>query len=132
MRQMDEEELAVIAEVARMYYVEGMSQADIADMLFFSKAKVSRALRPFQRYVGYPGQRIIHGAYLIDRFSDDRLSQKFFSDNIAVYMHRGIQPHRRSPKCLRHLLRQRRHIDIHIVIIHTVAHQLQHLNISWR
>lgn len=45
MRQMDEEELAVIAEVARMYYVEGMSQADIADMLFFSKAKVSRALR---------------------------------------------------------------------------------------
>ncbi len=45
MRQMDEEELAVIAEVARMYYVEGMSQSDIADMLFFSKAKVSRSLR---------------------------------------------------------------------------------------
>lgn len=42
---MDDDELAVIAEVARMYYVEGMSQMDIADMLFFSKAKVSRALR---------------------------------------------------------------------------------------
>ena len=40
MRQMDDDELAVIAEVARMYYVEGMSQMDIADMLFFSKAKV--------------------------------------------------------------------------------------------
>lgn len=45
MRQMDEEELAVIAEVARMYYIEGMSQLDIANILFFSKAKVSRALR---------------------------------------------------------------------------------------
>ena len=45
MRQLDEEELAVIAEVARMYYVEGMSQLDIANILFFSKAKVSRALR---------------------------------------------------------------------------------------
>ena len=45
MRQMDDEELAVIAEIARMYYVEGMSQLDIANMLFFSKAKVSRALR---------------------------------------------------------------------------------------
>ena len=45
MRQMDEEELAVIAEVARMYYVEGMSQLDIANILYFSKAKVSRALR---------------------------------------------------------------------------------------
>ncbi len=42
---MDDDELSVIAEVARMYYVEGMSQMDIADMLFFSKAKVSRALR---------------------------------------------------------------------------------------
>ena len=45
MRQIGEEELAVIAEIARMYYVEGMSQLDIANMLFFSKAKVSRALR---------------------------------------------------------------------------------------
>ena len=45
MRQMDEEELALIAEVARMYYIEGMSQLDIANILFFSKAKVSRALR---------------------------------------------------------------------------------------
>lgn len=45
MRQMDEEELAVIAEIARMYYIEEMSQLDIANMLFFSKAKVSRALR---------------------------------------------------------------------------------------
>ena len=45
MRQMDEEELAVIAEVARMYYIEGMSQLEIANILYFSKAKVSRALR---------------------------------------------------------------------------------------
>lgn len=45
MRQMDEEELAVIAEVARMYYIEGMSQLEIANVLYFSKAKVSRALR---------------------------------------------------------------------------------------
>ena len=45
MRQIDDEELAVIAEIARMYYVEGMSQLEIANMLFFSKAKVSRALR---------------------------------------------------------------------------------------
>ena len=45
MKQIGDEELAVIAEVARMYYIEGMSQLDIANMLFFSKAKVSRALR---------------------------------------------------------------------------------------
>ena len=45
MRQLDEGELAVIAEVARMYYIEGMSQLEIANILFFSKAKVSRALR---------------------------------------------------------------------------------------
>ena len=42
MRQMDEEELAVIAEVARMYYVEGMSQLDIANILYFSK-EIGRA-----------------------------------------------------------------------------------------
>ena len=45
MKQYGDEELSVIAEIARMYYVEGMSQIDIANMLFFSKAKVSRALR---------------------------------------------------------------------------------------
>ena len=45
MKRADEEELAVIAEIARMYYVEGMSQQEIANMLFFSKAKVSRALK---------------------------------------------------------------------------------------
>lgn len=45
MRQVGDEELAVIAEIARMYYIEGLSQLDIANMLFFSKAKVSRALR---------------------------------------------------------------------------------------
>lgn len=36
MRQLDEGELAVIAEVARMYYIEGMSQLEIANILFFS------------------------------------------------------------------------------------------------
>jgi len=45
MRQFEEDELSVIAEIARMYYVEGMSQLEIADLLFFSKAKVSRALK---------------------------------------------------------------------------------------
>ena len=41
MKQIGDEELAVIAEVARMYYIEGMSQLDIANMLFFSKAKTA-------------------------------------------------------------------------------------------
>ena len=45
MKRIGEDELAVIAEIARMYYVEGLSQLEIANMLFFSKAKVSRALR---------------------------------------------------------------------------------------
>ena len=45
MRQFEEDELSVIAEIARMYYVEGMSQLEIAELLFFSKAKVSRALK---------------------------------------------------------------------------------------
>ena len=45
MKQYGDEELSVIAEIARMYYVEGISQIEIANMLFFSKAKVSRALR---------------------------------------------------------------------------------------
>lgn len=45
MKRIDEDELAVIAEIARMYYVEDMSQLDIANMLFLSKAKVSRALK---------------------------------------------------------------------------------------
>ena len=40
MKQYGDEELSVIAEIARMYYVEGMSQIDIANMLFFSKAKI--------------------------------------------------------------------------------------------
>ncbi len=44
MRQNGEDELAVIAEIARMYYVEGMTQLEIAESLYFSKAKVSRAL----------------------------------------------------------------------------------------
>ena len=39
MKRADEEELAVIAEIARMYYVEGMSQQEIANMLFFSKRR---------------------------------------------------------------------------------------------
>ncbi len=45
MKQYEEDELSVIAEIARMYYVEGMSQLEIAELLFFSKAKVSRALK---------------------------------------------------------------------------------------
>ncbi|MDD3251336.1 MAG: sugar-binding transcriptional regulator [Lachnospiraceae bacterium] len=45
MRQYEDNELSVIAEIARMYYVEGLSQLEIAHLLFFSKAKVSRALR---------------------------------------------------------------------------------------
>ena len=63
MRQIDDEELAVIAEIARMYYVEGMSQLEIANMLFFSKAKVSRALRMAREehivefHINYPLKR---------------------------------------------------------------------------
>lgn len=63
MRQLGEEELAVIAEIARMYYVEGMSQLEIAQMLFFSKAKVSRALRVAREenivefHINYPLKR---------------------------------------------------------------------------
>lgn len=45
MRKTGEDELSMIAEIARMYYVEGLSQQEIANMLFFSKAKVSRALK---------------------------------------------------------------------------------------
>lgn len=65
MRQIEEEELAVIAEIARMYYVEGMSQLEIANMLFFSKAKVSRALRIAREknivefHINYPLKRSI-------------------------------------------------------------------------
>jgi len=65
MRQIGEEELAVIAEIARMYYVEGMSQLEIANMLFFSKAKVSRALRIAREenivefHINYPLKRSI-------------------------------------------------------------------------
>lgn len=65
MKQIDDEELAVIAEIARMYYVEGMSQLEIANMLFFSKAKVSRALRIAREknivefHINYPLKRSI-------------------------------------------------------------------------
>lgn len=63
MKQLGPEELAVIAEIARMYYVEGMSQLEIANMLFFSKAKVSRALRMAREenivefHINYPLKR---------------------------------------------------------------------------
>ena len=65
MKQYGDEELSVIAEIARMYYVEGMSQIDIANMLFFSKAKVSRALRIAREenivefHINYPLKRSI-------------------------------------------------------------------------
>ena len=39
MKQYGDEELSVIAEIARMYYVEGMSQIDIANTLFVSRGK---------------------------------------------------------------------------------------------
>ena len=45
MRKIDEDELAIIAEIARMYYIEGMSQLEISNLLFLSKPKVSRALK---------------------------------------------------------------------------------------
>lgn len=45
MNYLNEDELSVIAEIARMYYIEGISQQEIGNMLFFSKAKVSRALK---------------------------------------------------------------------------------------
>lgn len=45
MRQIGEEEFSLIAEIARMYYIEGLSQLEIANILFFSKAKVSRAIK---------------------------------------------------------------------------------------
>lgn len=35
----------LIAEIARLYYIEGYSQVDIAESLFLSKARVSRALK---------------------------------------------------------------------------------------
>lgn len=65
MKRIGEDELAVIAEIARMYYVEGMSQLEIAHMLFFSKAKVSRALRIAREenivefHINYPLNRSI-------------------------------------------------------------------------
>ncbi len=45
MKHYGDEELSVIAEIARMYYIEGMTQLEISEMLYFSKAKVSRALQ---------------------------------------------------------------------------------------
>ena len=63
MKRIGDDELAVIAEIARMYYMEGLSQQDIANMLFFSKAKVSRALRIareeniVQFHINYPSSR---------------------------------------------------------------------------
>lgn len=45
MRRIDDDDLTVIAEIARMYYIEGMTQLEIAELLYFSKAKVSRALQ---------------------------------------------------------------------------------------
>lgn len=63
MAKSNQDELAMVAEIARMYYVEGMSQQEIGERLFFSKAKVSRALKiarekkiiEFQ--INYPLQR---------------------------------------------------------------------------
>lgn len=63
MKRIGDDEWAVIAEIARMYYMEGLSQQDIANMLFFSKAKVSRALRIareeniVQFHINYPSIR---------------------------------------------------------------------------
>ena len=41
----DENKDVIIAEVARLYYIEGLSQAQIAKSLFLSKPTVSRALK---------------------------------------------------------------------------------------
>lgn len=63
MKRFGDDEWAVIAEIARMYYVEGRSQQEIANQLFFSKAKVSRALRLAREenvvefHINYPSSR---------------------------------------------------------------------------
>lgn len=63
MKRFGDDEWAVIAEIARMYYVEGRSQQEIANLLFFSKAKVSRALRLAREenvvefHINYPSSR---------------------------------------------------------------------------
>lgn len=75
MKRIGDDEWAVIAEISRMYYVEGMSQQTIADMLFFSKAKVSRALRMAREenivefHINYPSSRsTVLEAELVRRF----------------------------------------------------------------
>lgn len=45
MKSNQDDDLAIIAEIARMYYIEGMRQQEIGEALYFSKAKVSRALK---------------------------------------------------------------------------------------
>ena len=63
MKRFGDDEWAVVAEIARMYYVEGRSQQEIANQLFFSKAKVSRALRLAREenvvefHINYPSSR---------------------------------------------------------------------------
>ncbi|WP_455138358.1 sugar-binding transcriptional regulator [Thermophilibacter sp.] len=40
-----DDELMLMAEIARLYYIEGIPQVDIAKSLYLSKARVSRALK---------------------------------------------------------------------------------------
>lgn len=45
MARSSDEEMMIISEIARLYYIEGLSQVEIAESLFMSKARVSRALK---------------------------------------------------------------------------------------
>lgn len=82
MRRIGKEELSVIAEIARMYYVEGMSQRRIADILYFSGAKVSRAIKLAREqnivefHINYPLRRSL--------LLEAELKRSFYLENALV------------------------------------------------
>ncbi|MCC8140365.1 MAG: sugar-binding transcriptional regulator [Lachnospiraceae bacterium] len=82
MKRNGEEDLEVIAEIARMYYLEGMTQAEIARMFYFSKAKVSRALQTAREKnivefrINYPLKR--------SRMLENELKRRFHLSEVLV------------------------------------------------
>lgn len=92
MMKSNQDDLAMAAEIARMYYIEGMSQQEIGETLYFSKAKVSRALKlarekkiiEFQ--INYPLQRASLLEYELKRlFSlDDALVVTNLVENLQA------------------------------------------------